>query len=113
MSRPIIKELNYTKEEIAEVKRIQSTVHLTKKKDMIRDILKGPPCCICHVAVPTKRVEYDLSGVRRIETYCDEHFPIYERNKDVSLSDIAERYNCTITGPDSMKGIQGYSLTPA
>ena len=84
---PIIKELHYTKEEIAEVKRIQTTIQLSKKKDMIRSVLGGPLCCVCHTTVPTKRVEYDNG---KLETYCEEHFPIYERTKDVDIQDIAE-----------------------
>ena len=70
---PLVKELHYTAEEIAEVKRIQTEEVHTKRKDRIRGVLQGPLCCICH-SIPTKRVEYAMSGVVRIETYCDEHF---------------------------------------
>ena len=95
--------MHYSKEEIAEVKRIQTTIQLSKKKDMIRSVLGGPLCCVCHTTVPTKRVEYDNG---RLETYCEEHFPIYERTKDVDIQDIAKTWNCQIAPSE------GYSLRP-
>ena len=95
--------MHYSKEEIAEVKRIQTTVQLSKKKDMIRSVLGGPLCCVCHTTVPTKRVEYDNG---RLETYCEEHFCIYERTKDVDIQDIAKTWNCQIAPSE------GYSLRP-
>jgi hypothetical protein len=111
--KPIIKDLNYTKKEIAEVKRIQVKEPITKRKEMIRNVLQGPMCCIC-AQIPKKIVQYNLGGVIRIESYCEICFPIYERNKDISLSDIAETYNCTIAPPGTFGGgkIEGYSLTP-
>jgi hypothetical protein len=93
---PIITDLNYSKEEIAEVKRIQTDIHLSQKKDKIRAILHGPLCCICSLNVPTRKVTYTLGdgqGVR-IETYCSDHFSIYERTANVDLNDIIASYNC-------------------
>ena len=109
---PIIIELHYSEKEIAEVERIQTEEVHTKRKDRIRELLHGPLCCICH-SIPTKRIEYDVSGVIRIETYCDEHFPIYERNKDVDINEIMEAYGCTKAPEGSFgSGKKGYSLTP-
>jgi hypothetical protein len=69
-------------------------------------------CSICS-QLPTKRVEYNLQGVTRIEAYCDEHFPIYERNKDVDIDSIMEAYGCQRAPPDTFGGgKKGYSLTP-
>ena len=70
---------------------------------MIRSVLGGPLCCVCHTTVPTKRVEYDNG---RLETYCEEHFPIYERTKDVDIQDITKTWNCQIAPSE------GYSLRP-
>lgn len=97
---PLIKELHYSEEEIAEVGRIQIEEVHTKRKDRIRELLHGPLCCICQ-SIPTKRIENDMSGVIRIETYCDEHFPIYERNKDVDINEIIEGYGCTRAPPNT------------
>jgi hypothetical protein len=97
---PIITDLNYTTEQIAEVKRIQTEVVHTKKKEAIRSVLKGPLCCICHSEIPTKRVEYFMDSVTIIETYCTEHFPIYQNTKDVTNQTLAEQYNIVIGDPN-------------
>ena len=116
---PLVKELYFTEEEKKEVERIQSSEHITKRKDRLRSVVGGPMCCICH-SIPTKRIEYNLDGVIRIETYCDEHFSIFERNQDVDINDIIEAYNCqrapegTFGGSkvEKQKEKEGYSLTP-
>ena len=113
---PIIKELHYSEEDIAEVERIQTEEVHTKRKDRIGELLHGPLCCICQ-SIPTKRIEYDMSGVIRIETYCDEHFPIYERNKGVDINEIIEAYGCQRAPPNTFGGSkvekqkEGYSTT--
>jgi hypothetical protein len=91
---PMITDLNYSKEEIDEVKRIQANIKVTYRKDKIRAVLNGPLCCICSTNVLIKKVTYDLEGVVRIETYCAEHFSIFERTNDVDLTDIIAGYNC-------------------
>jgi hypothetical protein len=109
---PIIKELHYSKEEIAEVKRIQSSEKITTRKEKLRSIVKGPMCSIC-AQLPTKRNYHNLQGVTRIEAYCDEHFSIYERNKDVDINEIIEAYGCTKAPEGSFGGSKiGYSKTP-
>jgi hypothetical protein len=93
---PLIKELHYTAEEIAEVERIKNTEPITKRKDQIRSVLGGPLCCV-DSEIPAYRITYDLSGVIRIEAYCKNCFDnVYQKTKDVDISDIAEIYNCTI-----------------
>ena len=105
---PVIKELHYTDEEIAEVKRIQTSAIYTKMKERVRAVLQGPMCCICS-QIPNKRVEYSIDGITRVECWCNKHFPIYERNKDVSINEIAETYNCTIvTGTGTFGGPKEY-----
>jgi hypothetical protein len=102
---PIIKELKYTKEAIAE-----NEEPLTKRKELLHALLQGPMCSIC-AATPTKRIYYNLQGVTRIEAYCDEHFSIYERNKDVDINEIMEAYGCIRAPPGSFGGgkKEGYS----
>lgn len=90
---PIVKELHYSKEDIAEVKRIQSSEKITTRKEKLRNVIGGPMCSICS-QLPTRRIEYHLEGVTRIEAYCDEHFSIYEKNRDVDINDIMEAYGC-------------------
>jgi hypothetical protein len=110
-----IQDLNYSAEEIAEVKRIQREVVHTRKKDAIRSVLKGPLCVICHSTIPTKKVTYDLEGVVRIETYCAEHFSIFEETNNIDIGTIAETYNCEIAPTGAFTGLskekEGYSET--
>lgn len=106
---PIVKELHFSKEQIAAVKSIQKTGIITKRKDSIRSVLDGLPlCCICSLEVPTRKVEYDTG---RLETYCDKHFPIYERNKDVDINKIASDFNCERASAGYMSKIkvQGFN----
>lgn len=101
---PIIKELNYTSEEIAEVKRIMATEVQTKRKDRIRVVLGGPLCCVCN-DIPARQITYALDGVRRVETYCDKCFTtVYEMTKGFSINTIAERYGCQIAQDNSFGG---------
>ena len=60
-------------------------------------------CSICS-QLPTRRIEYHLEGVTRIEAYCDEHFSIYERNKDVDINSIIEAYGCVRAEPGTFGG---------
>ena len=110
---PIIKELHYSKEEIAEVKRLQTSGHITKRKDSIRNIIRGPMCSVCH-EIPTKHIFYNLSGVTRVEGYCDNCFTnVYQKNKDVDMTDIIEAYGCTSAEPQteamSKIKVEGYN----
>ena len=84
---PVIEELNFTDVEKNEVERILNEEAVTKRKEALRKIVKGPMCSIC-AALPTKRIYYDLDGVTRIEAYCDAHFLTYEKNKDTDINDI-------------------------
>ena len=97
--KPTIKELHYTKEEIAEVKRIQDKVPITRRKEAIRNVLSGPLCVVCN-DIPVFSVLYDLHGASRIETYCSKCFQNFEKTKDVSNQAIAERYGIVIGEPN-------------
>ena len=100
MSKAIITELHYTNEEISEIRRIQTKVPITRRKEAIRNILSGPMCVICS-DIPNKRVEYPLGELTRVECYCDKHFQdVYEKNKDTDLNDIIESYGCVKGEPN-------------
>jgi len=105
-----ITELNFSDADKKEVRRIQATALQTKRKDLIRDVLGGPLCCCCS-SIPTKKVEYDLDGLIRIETYCEKCYnDIYLNQIDLTNETIAERYGCTIVPPDTAfgRGKKGY-----
>jgi hypothetical protein len=88
----MIKELNYTAEEIATVKKIQKEITITKRTDKIRAVLNGPLCCCCG-SIPSFHVQYPLGDLTGIERYCDKCFhDIYENTIDVTNETIAERY---------------------
>lgn len=117
---PIIKELHYSKEEIVAVKKLQTSGHITKRKDGIRNIIRGPMCSVCH-EIPTKHIFYNLSGVTRVEGYCDICFTnVYQKNEGVDIHDIMEAYGCTKAPPNTFGGSKvekrnqenGYSLKP-
>src|SRR4051794_32482825 len=100
MSNVIIKDLNYTNEQISEVRRIQIKFPVTRRRDAIRAILGGGMCAICS-DIPSKRVEYDLNGLTRVEGYCDKHFQeVYEKTKNTSIDQIAEEYGCVKGEPN-------------
>ena len=100
LGKPIIKELNYSQEEIAEVGRIQTSDPFTKRKDNIKSILGCSPCCVCN-EIPSKKVIYDLGDLIRNESYCDKcYLSVYEKNKDSSSKDLAEAYGCIRGNPN-------------
>ncbi len=102
---PIIRALNYTPETVAEVKRIQTSEPITKKKEMIRSLLQGPMCAVCS-QVPDFRVEYHMTDILKIECYCNACFTnVYQKTRDIDINQIAEAYNCTIVPP----GVTGSS----
>lgn len=89
-----ITDLHYSDKEIADVKRIETEIQITKRKEKLRALLGGPMCATCW-DVPSKRVEYQLDGVRRIECWCDKHFlEVFEKTKDVTNETLAETYGC-------------------
>ena len=94
IGKPIITDLNYSLEDLATVKRIQTEIQLTKRKDKLRQLLGGPMCLTCS-EVPTKRLEYDLNGIKKVECWCDKHFhEVYEKTKDVTNETLATAYGC-------------------
>jgi hypothetical protein len=97
----VITDLHFSTADVATVERLKVDKVFTKRRDKIREVLHGLPlCCICHSNVPTKKVTYDLEGVVRIETYCEEHFPLYEKTKDVSNTAIANSFGIIIGDPN-------------
>ena len=89
-----IKDLQYTNAVKQKAKEIQKDVKVTRRRDQLRELLGGPMCCVCW-KVPTKRVEYDLSDLRRVECYCEKCYnEVYLNTVDVSNDSLAERYGC-------------------
>lgn len=69
------------------LKRSGST---TSKYRLIRD-LAGGNCSYCYVAIPNKKVSYDLDGGKLVEWFCD---PCWEKHKD-QLDKRLENMNFT------------------
>ena len=100
-----IKELNLSKEKIAEVDHIIATELKTKKNDKIRKALDGCNlCCVCS-QMPSYLISYDMSGEIKRESYCTHCFEnTYQRNKDVDINQIMESYGCTRAPPGTFGG---------
>jgi hypothetical protein len=88
---PVITELHFTAEELDQVQKIEKEIYVTKRRDKLRAVLKGPMCC---GIVPSFHVQYPGSPIR-IERYCEKCFhEVYEYTVDITNDTIAELYGC-------------------
>ena len=98
-NEPVIQELHYTAEQVKEVERLQSSSPITERKAKIRQVLKGPMCATCS-AIPNFRLEHAMDGIMKIECFCSKcYLEVYQTTKNISINDVAEKYNCTKVEP--------------